>query len=228
MSLSRTREIFVLSLGSTGNEVNLALVTRLAKAISEVQAAQHPKALVVTGSGKFFSNGLDLKVFETPAQVPVLVSALNKVLASILTLDCHTIAAINGHAFGAGLFIALACDWRVMRTGRGYLNFPELNLGLSLSEGFAELAKAKLGPAALRLGVLTGKRFNAKEGLQYGYIDREVPEAELQSTAHEMATGLLPTSLKLMRFNPKSFSIMKKELYPSAYAALSGPTKAKL
>ena len=46
-----------------------------------------------------------------------------------------------------------------MRTGRGYLNFPELNLGLSLSEGFAELAKAKLGPAALRLGVLTGKRW---------------------------------------------------------------------
>ena len=61
-----------------------------------------------------------------------------------------------------------------MRTGRGYLNFPELNLGLSLSKGFAELAKAKLDPAALRLGVLTGKRFSSTEGLQYGYIDREV------------------------------------------------------
>jgi len=79
--------------------------------LSEVKAAAHPKALVVTGSGKFFSNGLDLKVFETPTQVPVLVAALNKVLASILTHDGHTIAAINGHAFGAGLFIALACDW---------------------------------------------------------------------------------------------------------------------
>ena len=47
------------------------------------------------------------------------------------------VAAINGHAFGAGVFLALACDWRLMRTERGFLNFPELNLGMRLSKAFA-------------------------------------------------------------------------------------------
>ena len=48
--------------------------------------------------------------------------------------------------FGGGFFLALACDWRVMRTQKGFLNFPELNLGMRLSKPFAELAKAHRPP----------------------------------------------------------------------------------
>merc|ERR1719197_1889192 len=108
-----------------------------------------------------------------------MIESFYRLLARILVLDCHTVCAINGHAFGAGLFLALACDWRIMRTKQGFVNFPELNLGMRLSLGFAELAKSKLSPSALRAGVLTGLRFDSGKALSYGLIDQESPIEEL-------------------------------------------------
>merc|ERR1719223_1201602 len=100
-------------------------------------------------------------------------------LSRVLVMNCHTVAAINGHNFGAGLFLSMACDWRIMRTQKGFCNFPELNLGMRLSKPFAELAKCKLSPDTLRSGVLMGKRFNSADGIKAGIIDVECPMESL-------------------------------------------------
>jgi len=150
-----------------------------------------------------------------------MIESFWQVLARLLVMDCTTICAINGHAFGAGLFLALACDWRIMRTEKGFLNFPELNLGMPLSIGFAELAKAKLTPAVLRIGVLRGKRFNSSEALEAGLIDQVCSMEELQDSARNMAVDNLPSNMKLLNFNAKSLSQMKFELYTDAYRALT-------
>jgi enoyl-CoA hydratase/carnithine racemase len=192
------------------------------------------------------------------------------------------VAALNGHAFGAGLFMALACDYRAMRTERGFICFPELNLGdaclsllapmppaslnepaarsgMRLSKAFAELAKvrveglwkaergreagvarpfvasarflilvssvqAKLSPATLREGVLMGRRFSSGEALRVGMIDREVAIADLRVEAEQMAASMLPTSLKLLRFDATALQMMKIELYTDAYRALTTAT----
>lgn len=131
------------------------------------------------------------------------------------------VAAINGHAFGAGLFLALACDWRVMRTLRGFLCFPELTLGMRLTPAFAELAKSKLSSQTLREAVLMGKRYGSTDAMVAGLVDDECAVEDLHAVAEHWATSRLPGSLKLMRFDPNAFHTMKVELYTEAFRALS-------
>jgi len=157
--------ILVLALDRGQNLMNEESVALLGQALRVVEDAPHPKSLVITGVGKFFSNGFEIGAFEgkqtvMAAEYPFMV-AFWRILARLLTLDCHAVCAINGHAFGAGLFLALACDWRVMRTHQGFVCFPELNLGMSLLPPFAELAKAKLSAPTLREGVLAGCRYDS-------------------------------------------------------------------
>lgn len=217
--------VLTLLLDRNDNVVNPSMVHALDGALATVEAAEHPKALVVTGKGKFFSNGLDVNwMMANPAEAPSMVESFWRFLARLLVLDCRTVCAINGHAYGAGLFVALACDWRLMRTERGFVNFPELNLGMRLSKPFAELAKSKLSAAALREGVLTGKRYGSADAVAAGVIDGECAADALPTEAHALAHAGLPDQLKLMRFDPVAFATMKTELYTDAYCALSTGT----
>uniref|UniRef100_A0A7S2E8X5 Enoyl-CoA hydratase/isomerase family protein n=1 Tax=Trieres chinensis TaxID=1514140 RepID=A0A7S2E8X5_TRICV len=224
VSLTRDDETGLLSLllDRGQNRFNPEFVTLLSSALDAAEAAPHPKALVIAGRGKFLSNGLDVEWMASDAVgTAPMIESVWRVLARVLTMDCRTVAAINGHAFGAGLFLALSCDFRLMRTQRGYLCFPELNLGMPLAKGFAELIKAKVSGPTMREGVLTGKRYGSSEALEAGLIDGECDAEELNGRAEETALGGLPESLGLANFDPDSFRAMKVELYTDAYRALT-------
>jgi enoyl-CoA hydratase/carnithine racemase len=127
--------IFTVVLNRGENRFNPALCQDLSDAITVLEKAENPKALIITGRGKFFSNGLDIDWMSNNVKdTGLMIQDVWTLLARILVMDCRTVAAINGHAFGAGLFLALACDYRVMRTKRGYVNFPEVNLGMRLAK----------------------------------------------------------------------------------------------
>mmetsp|Transcript_18936 Transcript_18936/g.26063 ORF Transcript_18936/g.26063 Transcript_18936/m.26063 type:complete len:250 (-) Transcript_18936:421-1170(-) len=216
--------VLILILNRGPNLFNPSFVASLSSAIAIVEEASHPKSLVITGgeNNKFFSNGLDTEwMLQHPKETSTMIETGWKLLARILVMDCRTVAAINGHAFGAGLFLALACDFRIMRTKRGWLNFPELNLGMRLAKGFAELSKAKLSAPTLREGVLTGKRYTSAEALQAGMIDEEVPLEELRERAMELAENGFAENLGVSNFDPESFRMMKIELYTDAYRTLT-------
>jgi len=216
--------VLTLTLDRGECRINPTSIALLSRALDAVEQAAGPKALVVAGTGKFFCNGLDIDwMGKHPQGTASMIESFCHVLARLLSLGCPTVCAITGHGFGAGLFIALACDWRVMRNDKAWVNFPELSLGMRLSKGFAELSKAKLTAAAIRLGVLTGQRFTSSAALASGIVDAECPEAEVLPRAHQMALELLPTNLKLMNFKAESLTKMKIELYTDAYRALRGP-----
>lgn len=215
--------IYTLRLNRGPNVFNPELVHLLGKALSKVEKAPHPKALVVIGTGKFFSNGLDLEFLKssTTVQKNRMIADIWEFLARLLVMDCRTVAAINGHAFGAGLFLALACDYRIMRTSRGYLCWPEANLGMRLAKGFAELTKAKVtDPIVLRDGVLTGKRYTCGAALEAKLIDAESPMDVLEDRSTTLAKQGLPQKLGLQYFNPETYRMIKIELYADAYRAL--------
>ena len=217
------------------------------------------KSLIITGLSleddgekkvsKFFSNGLDLEwmlranntttsngnqdgasqqIKSNPTSQ--MIESFNaQVLARVLTLPMRTIAAINGHCIGAGLFLALACDYRIMRTKRGFIQWPEAKLGMRLTKGFAELSKAKVGYSkgsakdhhVLREGILTAKMYNSSEALASGIIDAECPIEELYEHAFQLAKDGLPeTGMKLEYFDPKGYTEVKMEMYTDAYRAL--------
>lgn len=228
--------VMTLCIDRGQNVFNPALITSLSAALDLVEEREHPKALVITGTSisnnkkkknetnKFFSNGLDLDFLSTnpgPA-VSRMIEGVWRVLSRILVADCRTVAAVNGHGFGAGLFLALACDFRIMRTQRGYLNWPELNLGMPLAVGFAELTKAKVSDVKVwREGVLTGKRYDCKEALRVGLVDKECDVGDLHREATALAEAGLAENMGLMNFVPESFRQMKIELYTDAYKALT-------
>uniref|UniRef100_A0A7S1JFL7 Uncharacterized protein n=1 Tax=Eutreptiella gymnastica TaxID=73025 RepID=A0A7S1JFL7_9EUGL len=120
-----------------------------------------------------------------------------------------------------GFFFALACDWRIMRTGFGWMCLPEVNLGMRLQVGFAELVKAKLPPALLRESVLLATRYTSQAALAKGLIDAECPVEELMARALAMAEERLQETLKLDQFDPKALKQIKTELYTDAHEALS-------
>eukprot|EP00980_Cylindrotheca_fusiformis_P029193 scaffold22748_cov182-Cylindrotheca_fusiformis.AAC.7 len=230
----RSNGIFTVLLNRGENRCNPNWIQDVSKAIGVVEAADHPKALVITGCGKFFSNGLDVDwMSQHPKETPSMIEDLWKVLGRILVMDCRTVAAINGHAFGAGLFLCLACDYRVMRTKRGFVNFPEVNLGMRLAKGFSELAKAKCTVSTLREGVLSAKRYGSGDAISAGLIDVECPVEGLRRTAEKLAMAGMADKLKLVNFNPETFSQIKIELYTDAYRALtmgtaSSPSHSRL
>uniref|UniRef100_A0A7S1G1M9 Uncharacterized protein n=1 Tax=Corethron hystrix TaxID=216773 RepID=A0A7S1G1M9_9STRA len=227
VSLTANEEtcVHTLRLNRGPNVVNHEMIRLLSAALAAFEGAPHPKALLVTGSGKFFSAGLDLKFMmsSTHAQRGAMIVDFWALLARLLVADCRTVAAVDGHAFGAGLFLALACDFRIMRTGgSSRLCWPEANLGMRLAKGFAELTRAKVSdPAVLREGVLTSRKYGSGEAREAGLIDAEVTAARWEEEGAALAEAGLPEKLGLQNFDPKAYRQMKIELYADAYRALT-------
>lgn len=126
-SLNSDSPVHVLHLGEDENRFSPDWMTAVEHALDQVVA--NPKPLIATGGGKFFSNGLDLDwVMANVGELDAYTARVQAIFARILTLPVPTVAALNGHAFGAGAMLAIAFDWRVMREDRGYFCFPEVDI----------------------------------------------------------------------------------------------------
>jgi enoyl-CoA hydratase/carnithine racemase len=215
------------------NVINPTMIQLLTRALDVIDShdllsTTHNKSLIITGLGgqeqhKFFSNGLDLQWFASApsSSRPVMIEQFcSLILARILTLPMRTIAAIQGHCIGAGLFLALSCDYRLMRSKRGYVQWPEVRLGMRLTKGFAELSKAKIGRVRLREGVLVAKRYSPEDALSSGIVDEVVSMEGLYERAFEFAVEGLPENMGLDSFDARGLSEVKMELYTDAYRAL--------
>ena len=118
INLSREGDVFVLRFDDGENRFRPDNLADWHAALDEVEQAGTPAALVTTGSGRFYSNGLDLEWMLTQAGGPEreeYIPAVLGLMARILVFPTITVAALNGHAFGAGAQISLAHDYRVMR-----------------------------------------------------------------------------------------------------------------
>src|SRR6478672_2811926 len=126
--LEITDEIAVLNLGDDENRFSPDWLTTVNGYLDRIESGE-AKALVTTGSGKFYSNGLDLDWLAAHSdQHDWYVDRVQQVFARVLVAPVPTVAAINGHAFGAGSMLGMAHDFRVMRVDRGYYCFPEVDI----------------------------------------------------------------------------------------------------
>ncbi len=108
--------------------------------LDEVEAHDGPAALVTTATGKFCSNGLDTDwVFANLTELPAYLDTVHDLYVRMLTFPAATVAAVQGHAFGAGAMLALAHDFRVMRADRGFWCLPEVQLNMPFTVGMSAL-----------------------------------------------------------------------------------------
>jgi len=111
-------------------------------------------------------------------------------LGRILTFPLPTVAAVVGHAFGAGAMLGIAHDYRVMRTDRGYYCFPEVDIHMHFTPGMAALIQAKLTPQTAIIAMATGYRYGGADAQASGLVDRTAGEGAVLDTAVELASPL--------------------------------------
>ena len=190
-TLTQHDGISVLHLGDDENRFTPEWLETANSHLDAVTAGSAPAALVTIGGGKFYSNGLDLEWLGSHADEAVkYVTSVQELLARVLALPVPTIAAVNGHAFGAGAMLAMAHDFRVMRTDRGYFCFPEADIKIPFTPGMAALVQAKLTPAAAVASMTTGRRFGGAEARDIGLVDSTAEESALLAAAVDVVRPL--------------------------------------
>ena len=203
---SRAEEVVVLTMKAEENRFNLPMLEAFEQVLDQVEADEAALAVVLTGEGKFFSNGLDLEWMmeageESTRQV---VEGLQALYMRLLAFPVPVIAAM----------LALACDERVMREDRGYFCLPEVDINIPFVSGMSKLIQAKLTPAAAHKAMLSGHRFGGPEALQWGIVDELAAEDQVLSTAIERTK---PLSGK----NRVVASAIKNVMYHDAIEALA-------
>ncbi|MGZ4717220.1 MAG: enoyl-CoA hydratase-related protein, partial [Acidimicrobiales bacterium] len=130
IELEQRGDVWVLHMRNDENRFNRPSVDALHAALDEVDAIEGPAALVTTGEGKFFSNGLDLDWLMAGGDgTEGFIDDVHRLLGRVLGFGAVTVAAVNGHAFAGGGMLAVAHDYLVMREDRGFWCLPEVDLG---------------------------------------------------------------------------------------------------
>ena len=215
LTLEKQAEVLILRMDDGENRFGSDAIRSWNELLDKAEATEGPKALVTTGTGKFYSNGLDLEYMQSGEVEPAAyVETVLAIMRRVLTFPAITIAAMNGHAFGAGAQIALAHDYRIMRRDRGYFCMPEIDLGMPLHPGMTALIQARLPIQTAHEVIATGTRYSGEMALGSRIVDRVEDEANIVSSAVELAAGLAAKAAPVM-------SRLKAEMYPQVVEAMA-------
>jgi enoyl-CoA hydratase/carnithine racemase len=220
MRLEKHGDVAVLSLDESENRLNPDWVAEFLDLLTEVEASPSPRALVTVGLGKFFSNGLDLAWLGANAdRSDEFLRAAQEVLARLLESSVPSVAAVQGHAYAAGLMLALCHDLRLMRRDRGFVCLPEVDIRIPFTPGMTALMQAKLTPQTRTQTMAFGRRYGGPDALAAGIVDAVATEDELLDAAIETASGLAGK-------DPATLGRIKRGLYATAIARLRQPGSA--
>jgi len=214
IELSRDGDVFVLRMNAGENRFNAPFIDELNQRLDEVERHQGPSALVTTGTGKFYSNGLDLDWLSAGGMdFDAFLQRVHHTLARLLAFPRPTIAAINGHAFAAGAILALAHDSRVMREDRGYFCLPEVDIRIPFSPALIALIAAKLPQPALHEACTTGKRYGGGEARAHGIVADVFAEQAVLENA-------IARARELAQKDAGTLGAIKRGLYAATIATL--------
>jgi 2-(1,2-epoxy-1,2-dihydrophenyl)acetyl-CoA isomerase len=182
------------------NAWNGPLGDELLEAIRAVAQDDEVRAVVLTGAGRAFSSGADLRDVSSRERTPEghvdLRSLLNEryhpIITTIRTMPKPVLAAVNGPAVGIGLSLALAADL-VVAAESAYLLLAFVNVGLVPDGGSSLFVPTRVGLARATEMAMLGERVSAAQALEWGLINRVVPDAEfageVAALRDRLATG---------------------------------------
>ncbi len=183
------------------NAFNEAMTTELLVALRAGEKDRAIRALIITGEGKAFCSGQDLKELKehyVEGYVPVLGDRLRKgynpIILKMRSMEKPIIAAVNGVAAGAGCSLALAADIRIMADSAA-LTEVFVNVGLIPDSGSTYTLPRLVGMGKAFELCATGDKVNADQALRLGLTNKVVPGDALMAEAHNLACRLaaLPT-----------------------------------
>ena len=175
---------------------NPLTVHSLKQHLITIQKDPNVHCVIVTGQGRFWSNGLDLAWVDTHTEQEssTFIRELNDLMLTLLCFPIPTIAALNGHWCAAGGMMGLCFDYRVMNQDKGYFFVPAVDLGVVYSSFQIELMKAKLPFWMHRdIIVFNSTRWQAHELLTHRVIDRAVSGNNVMKESVLLSKQLIQT-----------------------------------
>jgi enoyl-CoA hydratase/carnithine racemase len=220
IDLSRRGDVYVLRMDDGENRFHPQSIRAWGEALDEVEKAEGPRALVTTGTGKFYCNGLDLDHMTSEGvDGRAYLRDVLDIMRRILTFPAYTVAALNGHAFGAGAQIALGHDARVMRSDRGYFCMPEVDMRAPLHPGMTAIIKARLPIQTAHEVIVTGTRYGGDLALLRHIVHAVAEADELVDRAVEMAAPFAEKAHPVM-------ARLKRDMYADVVEALAADMPA--
>lgn len=166
------------------------------------------KVLIVTGEGRAFSSGADLKESKDRSLEAYrdYLEELQEASRKIIRFEKPTIAAINGYALGSGYELALACDIRIAAED-AQIGSPEAKVTSSVTGGAMRLIQDLIGPAKARELLFTARNIDGREAERIGLVNMAVPADRLMSAAREMAAQIGQNSAFSIRMIKKGLQM---------------------
>ncbi len=162
------------------------------EAAIEAQALSEARALVVTGTGDFFSGGLDLEVVPSysPQEQRDFLGVLNRVIGWLYARPIPVVAAVNGHAVAGAFVLALAADYRVGPIGNAQFGLTEARVGIPFPAVPMVVLQAELAPQDVRYSALYAHRFGPDEAQRRGVLDELQPAESVLERAVDVARDM--------------------------------------
>lgn len=207
--------VLALNRPKVHNAISMNMRRLLGQALEELNLNDDVRVLILTGVGKSFCAGVDLKERKGMSEREVLKlrekGPVNQM--KIINLFKPVIAAINGNALAGGLELALACDIRIA-SETAVFGLPEISLGIIPGGGGTQLLPRLIGDAQAREMILTGGRIDAQKAERMGLVSRVVVPEELMNVAVDIAS-------KIKNFSPIALKNAKKALNLSREVGLT-------
>ncbi len=185
------------------NAMNKQLWLDFQAALTDAKNDPEIKVLIVTGAGRAFSTGADLKESKsrTLEAYREYLEELQEASRKIIRFEKPTIAAINGYAIGSGYELALACDIRIAAED-AKIGSPEAKVTSSVTGGAFRLLQDLIGPGKASELLFTAEYIDGKEAERIGLVNRAVPLDQLEGEVARMAQKIAACSaisLKLIK-----------------------------
>lgn len=173
------------------NALEIEIVMQAYEALDDLIASD-ARAVVVTGAGKAFSAGLDLKLIPaySPEDQRAMITGANRFLARLYSFPRPTVAAVGGHAIAGGFIAMIACDYRVGTTAPCQIGLTEARAGIPFPAAAMAILRAELSPAVARVLTLMARNVGPETAHAQGVLDEIVPAARVLPRALEVARDM--------------------------------------
>jgi enoyl-CoA hydratase/carnithine racemase len=196
------------------NAINPAMHAELQQLCHDLQADHATRVIILTGAGRAFSAGADLRTPAPPAgtllEERVRAGLGNRTCAMLEGLDQVTIGAINGLTIGGAVVFASCLDIRLCAES-AWFSIPEVDLNIPLTWNALPRLVREIGPARTKELVMTCDRFSSADALAWGFVNHVLPDAGLMPAAHALAK-------KLLAKDPLSLAVTKSTVNALAQA----------
>jgi enoyl-CoA hydratase len=195
------------------NAMNKQLWLDIQGALEDAGNDSEIKVLVITGEGRAFSTGADLKESKTRTieEYRDYLEQLQEASRKIIRFAKPTIAAVNGYALGSGYELALACDIRIAAE-EAQIGSPEAKVTSSITGGAFRLVQDLIGPGKAKELLFTGEYIDGREAERIGLVNKAVPLAQLEAEVGQMAAKIAANSAISLKMIKKGLQMARGEI----------------